>query len=351
MAFYDRTYRVVDGERIEGTWRPGFIKNGRTYFLTDLKIYADGVVDCWGLVTFDEFVKKVRSGWVATALPEGGKASARGVATWTFHEPEDWVDEDSLIGEVADEIDKLAGRPDSTDRCMAAVDVYLADQSETNRAALREAYLAIPEHLRMFALGDQDGKDRPLVDLAFDNGEESRQSSLAYFAERKGHEHRAPADGPEQSIRPSVIVPGRIYHGGPEDPGFEVLQNSYPAPVTVAGLTFPTVTHAYWALSTFDLDQRALVAAAEDGHRARELAQPQIENWADVRLAVMAGLLRAKFQQNPHLAEVLLSTGDARLVSYEYFESSFWGTGSHWVARLLEVVRAELAAERAGISW
>lgn len=46
------TYRVVDGARIEGTWRPAFIWNGGTYYLTDLLIYADGKVDCWGLVGF-----------------------------------------------------------------------------------------------------------------------------------------------------------------------------------------------------------------------------------------------------------------------------------------------------------
>jgi hypothetical protein len=31
-----------DGEGIEGTFRPAFITNGDTYYLTDLKIYADG---------------------------------------------------------------------------------------------------------------------------------------------------------------------------------------------------------------------------------------------------------------------------------------------------------------------
>jgi hypothetical protein len=76
--FWDRTYRLGDdGERIEGTWRPAFIKNGDTYFLTDLKIYADGLIDCWGLVDIDGFREKVRSGWVATSLSEGGRASAQ----------------------------------------------------------------------------------------------------------------------------------------------------------------------------------------------------------------------------------------------------------------------------------
>jgi predicted NAD-dependent protein-ADP-ribosyltransferase YbiA (DUF1768 family) len=65
----------------------------------------------------------------------------------------------------------------------------------------------------------------------------------------------------------------------------------------------------------------------------------------------MRGLRRG---QSAKLAEVLLSTGDAQLVSDEYARSRYEGStrseGRHWVARLLEVVRAELAAEQAGIS-
>ncbi|MCF3166603.1 hypothetical protein IPZ64_06680 [Streptomyces violaceoruber] len=31
-------------------------RNGGTFYLTDLVIYADGLIDCWGLATIDEFV-------------------------------------------------------------------------------------------------------------------------------------------------------------------------------------------------------------------------------------------------------------------------------------------------------
>ncbi|MEV6855354.1 hypothetical protein AB0M89_16300 [Streptomyces microflavus] len=55
------TYRTADGVRIPGTWRHAFIRNG-SYFLTDLFIYADGLIDCWGLVTLEEFEEKLRTG-------------------------------------------------------------------------------------------------------------------------------------------------------------------------------------------------------------------------------------------------------------------------------------------------
>ncbi|MFI1249708.1 hypothetical protein ACH4TY_23870 [Streptomyces anulatus] len=79
-------HRTADGVRIPGTWRHAFINNGGTYFLTDLFIYADGLIDCWGAATVEEFERKLRSGWVATRLPEGAEASAHGLAAWTFGE-------------------------------------------------------------------------------------------------------------------------------------------------------------------------------------------------------------------------------------------------------------------------
>jgi len=355
---FDKTYRVVDGQRIEGVMRPAFINNGGRYFLTNLRIYADGMVDCWGSCTFDEFADKVRKGWVATVLPDGAQASAHHVGHWTMSEPGGWVDADGLIGEVADEIDTLAGRPDSTKRCLATVDTYLAEPTEENRKRITEAYLAIPEHLRVYALGDMDNKDRPLQALAFDHGEQARQQAVAYFAQQRQiketYESKVPADGPETSQRSTITIRGTVYpKGWPADAGFEVLQNKFPAPITVGGTTYPTVIHAYWALSTSDDERRDLIAQAETPYQAQKLAEaaPRRDGWADARLAVMTSLLRAKFHQHPQLAAVLLSTGDATLVSNEYAFSGFWGPkGRHWVGRLLEVVRAELAAERLGIT-
>lgn len=148
------TSRKADGVRIPGTWRHAFIRNGGTFFLTDLVTYADGLIDCWGLVTVDEFEQKLRSGWVATDLPEGAEASAHDLASWKFSEPRTWLTPELLLAEVRDTIDQLNGRPDSTARCLAAVDVFLADRTEDNRAAVHAAYLAIPKTQRRYALVD-----------------------------------------------------------------------------------------------------------------------------------------------------------------------------------------------------
>ncbi|WP_030768576.1 NADAR family protein [Streptomyces sp. NRRL F-2664] len=360
------THRTADGVRIPGTWRHAFICNGGSYFLTDLFVYADGLIDCWELVTLDEFEQKLRRGWVATSLPEGGRASAHHLASWTFGAPDTWLTPDLLLAEVRDTIDELNGRPDSTARCLAAVDVFMADRTEGNRAAARAAYEAIPETVRHYALGDMDRKDRPLRVLVAGPGgrtpdergetvtQEEYDAAVSYFEERAQWRataaSRVPADGPAESFAPAV----KIYHSYPqralEDPGKQALRNDYPAAITVGGSTYPSVAHAYWARSVAEPEARAAVVAAESGAKARTVAAAaqRREGWEQVRTAVMARLLRAKYEQHPDLAAILLATGDATLL-YDDADSGHWGEnggrGRNWTGRLLELVRSELVAE------
>ncbi|MFI8828782.1 NADAR family protein [Streptomyces sp. NPDC053431] len=364
------TSRMADGARVPGTWRHAFICNGGTYLLTDLFIYADGLVDCWELVTLDEFEKKLRSGWVATSLPDGGLASAHHLASWTFGEPDTWLTPELLLAEVRDTIDELNGRPDSTGRCLAAVDVFLADRTEENRSAARAAYLAIPKTVRHYALGDMDRKDRPLQALVMGPGgrfprwpdvrvsQEEYDEAVAYFEERgrwlAEAPSRVPADGAVNSFAPAV----KLYESYPqralEHPDKRGLRNDYPAPITLDGVTYPSVTHAYWARSVAEPEARASVVTAERGPKARTLAAKATrrEGWELTRTAVMARLLRAKYQQHSDLAAVLLATGDATLL-YDDADSGFWGDnggrGRNWTGRLLELVRSELLADQAGI--
>ncbi|MFF1923004.1 NADAR family protein [Streptomyces sp. NPDC058221] len=365
------THRKADGLRIPGTWRHAFICNGGTFFLTDLFIYADGLIDCWGLVTLDEFEQKLRSGWVATELPDGARASAHDLAAWRFSEPWAQLTPELLLAEVRDTVDELNGRPDSTGRCMAAVDVFLADRTEENRAAARAAYLAIPETRRRYALGDMDRKDRPLQVLVAGPGgapedrpggvvsQEVYDEAVGYFEERAreaaAHPLRVPADEPPTPYAPAV----HLYRSYPQkrldDPGTVALRGDYPAPVEIDGTTYASVIHAYWALSVTDSAVRAAVAVADTSYAARQLARraTQREGWAHARTAVMTTLLRAKYTQHPDLAEILLATGDATLV-YDEGDSLFWGDnagrGRNWTGRLLELVRSEMYARRAGLS-
>lgn len=349
-----------------------FIRNGSQYFLTDLIIYADGIIDCGELVTLDEFADKIASGRVATTLEEGMTASAHHLASWKFAEPQMWMTPERFLSEVRDEIDRLTGRPDSIRRCLAAVDVFRAEPTEQHRAVLRESYEAIPEHLRRYALGDMDNKDFPLRVLAAGPGarleqrggrsievtEQMHENALKYFADqdrqREQYEKKGPADGPTEPMSSRIVIKQRVFPGGwPENPGNLVLRNEYPARIEVSGRTYPTVTHAYWALSVDDESGRAEILRAERPHDAQKLAETsrRRENWAEIRTAVMANLLRVKFAQHPDLAAVLAGTGATRLI-YTEVGSTFWGQrgleGRNWMGRLLELVRSELAAGEFG---
>ncbi|MFE3074388.1 NADAR family protein [Streptomyces sp. NPDC059247] len=364
------TYRTADGVRIPGTWRHAFICNGGHYFLTDLFIYADGLIDCWGLVTVEEFEEKLRTGWVATSFPEGSEASSHELADWRFSEPESRLTPELLVAEVRDTIDRLNGRPDSTGRCLAAVDIFLADRTEENRAAARAAFLAVPESERRFALGDMDSKDwalRVLVAgpggrtyLSFDGTvtQETYDSALVYFEERARwraeRAARVPTDGPTSSHAPAVNL-SHSYPSKPvADPGKLGLRHDYPAPIKVADTDYPSVAHAYWALSVAEPEVRPSIAMAETASAARTLAAgvARREGWEHVRTAVMTRLLRAKYDQHPELAEVLLATDDATVI-YDDMDSPFWGDnagqGRNWSGRLLELVRSEIQMRRAGI--
>lgn len=365
-----RTYREVDGERIEGTWRHIFIHNGGTYFLTDLLVYADGLIDCWGPVTIDGLREKLRTGWVVTRPPQGGRASAHHLASWRFDDPLSWVDADDLVGEVADEIDQLNDRADSSRRCLEAVERYRQDPTEENRRSVRVAYNTIPRHLRMYVLSDQDRKDGPLRILITDIGQRldgdgptvtaaMHREALEYFQRRdRTHDSYAPklvADGPQGADDPSIVIEQRFYpRGWPDDPGLLVLRNEFPSPIVLSDVEFATVTHAYWSLSTADAGLAESIRVATQPYDAQRLAEaaPRRTSWAVARVAMMHMLLREKFTQHPPMADVLTDTGDARLL-YTDVAKQFWAahgaTGRNWIGRLLEVVRSELVAKREGL--
>jgi ribA/ribD-fused uncharacterized protein len=365
-----RIFREADGERIEGVTRPVFIRNGGSYYLTDLEIYADGSIFCWEWVDLAGLQAKLAAGWVATSFEAGAQASVHHLASWRFDEPRSWMEPQWLLGEVADEIDKLNGRPDSTGRCLLALDRYLQSRLEEDRAALRAAYEAIPEHLRQYALGDMDSKDWPLrvlvaavggqVETYYEPGHELvtgevHDEALDYFADRERQRvqwgQRTYADGPEGAASPTVRLKQVGYaKGWPDDPGVLALRNEYPAAITVDEVSYPTVVHAYWALAVADPATAEQIRTAARPHDAEQLAEQAAirQDWPSVRIAAMARLLRAKFTQHPHLAEILLATGDGR-IEYTSFGSGYWnagrGNGRNWMGRLLELIRSEVAAQ------
>ena len=365
----------MDGERIEGTWRHAFVRNHESYFLSDLLIYADGTVDCHGLMTLEEFTAKVCRSEVTIDPPDGARAIGPGLTQWRFTAPRAAMTSDDFLGEVRDEVDWLNGRPGAEARCMAAVDAFLSEPTEDNRAILRAAYEAVPRRLHLYAFtggeGSYKGPDVRILAAGpgnrIDRGAETEVVTGEMHAEAVQYLARlapfvrtsvqAPAaDGPVEPAETSVVI-GRHFEidsvsypiSKARPPHVMVLRNEYPAPITVGESACPTVMHAYWALSVADENQQAEILRAENAGAAQHLAAglPRHDHWPQARTAIMASLVRAKFAQHPELAEVLTATGATRLI-YEDAHAGFWGQngqeGRNWMGRLLELIRSELAA-------
>lgn len=144
---------------IPGTYLQAFIKNGDHYFITEIKIYTDGKINCWGLVDFEEFKEKVRQGWVRTKVPVGARISSMlSTLNFTATDVRGGVEESEFVKQVADEIASLNGKPTSANICRDCLREYQESPTEERKQRLRTAYENVPAHMRRF-LGDMDSKD------------------------------------------------------------------------------------------------------------------------------------------------------------------------------------------------
>lgn len=143
-------------------------------------------------------------------------------------------------------------------------------------------------------------------------------------------------------LRPDPIGPFRGPH--------YFLSNFFPCVVTLDGVQYPTVEHAYHAAKTLDTRLRSEIRGQPTPGAAKVAMEsmPVREDWEHVKVATMLGLLRQKFAR-PDLRELLLATGTAPLVELNTWGDTFWGVcdgrGENRLGRLLMEIREALRAE------
>lgn len=151
IKLIQNTHRIPEGTPFQTL--PAFISNG-SYFLTDLKIYKNGLIDCWELVTLDEFVQKIENGWVSVELDseENYDISIFGLGhiSTGFHYHAHKTNQD-LVLEVMDILSELNGQQTSSERCYQAWQNYQNEPTHRNISFLKEAYEAIPKHKRIYS--------------------------------------------------------------------------------------------------------------------------------------------------------------------------------------------------------
>jgi ribA/ribD-fused uncharacterized protein len=127
---------------------------------------------------------------------------------------------------------------------------------------------------------------------------------------------------------------------------YRFLSNFWPVP-TFAGLT---VEHYFAAAKTADPEEAQKVLASKSPGEAKSRGRKVTmrEDWNDVRVETMLGLLRMKFLYNEDLGLQLLATGDQELVEGNTWGDTFWGVdaesglGENNLGKLLMQVREEL---------
>jgi len=125
------------------------------------------------------------------------------------------------------------------------------------------------------------------------------------------------------------------------------LSNFWPASVTLDGIVFGSVEHAYQSAKTLEVDQRRIIGGlATPGQAKRYGRKLKVrDDWDETKLAVMEDLLRQKYA-HADLRQKLLDTGDAYLEEKNAWQDFFWGVcdgkGENHLGRLLMKIRDEL---------
>jgi ribA/ribD-fused uncharacterized protein len=132
------------------------------------------------------------------------------------------------------------------------------------------------------------------------------------------------------------------------------LSNFAPFPVFLAGKTWPTAEHYFQAQKFAGTEHEEAIRRAKSpmvaARMGRSRKRPLRADWEQVKDRIMLEVVRAKFDQHEELRELLLSTGEARLVEHTT-RDNYWGDGGDGSGRnllglILMQVRGELASRR-----
>lgn len=153
-----------------------------------------------------------------------------------------------------------------------------------------------------------------------------------------------------------LVVEELRFYRASERP-YGAFSNLYRRDVDFEGETFPTSEHAYQAGKArkaavrkwlMEAPSPALLAMAAHGLYYWDIAP----GWSTSKFDRMRRVLYAKFTQHTDLRELLLSTGDARLVESATVDNEvnrLWGevngVGRNMLGVLLMELRSELRAE------
>lgn len=130
------------------------------------------------------------------------------------------------------------------------------------------------------------------------------------------------------------------------------LSNFWYSWVEIDGKKYRTVEHGYQAMKTLDLEEREKIRLCSSPILAKRLGRKVTlrEDWEEVKVEVMLGLLRQKFSQK-NFRDMLLSTGEQEIVEGNHWHDCEWGVcycsgcggkGQNILGKLIVQIREEL---------
>lgn len=133
---------------------------------------------------------------------------------------------------------------------------------------------------------------------------------------------------------------------------YGVFSNLYRCEVRFENQVFPTAEHAYQAGKAAKAEVRQWILSAPTPALAAMAAHglytwDVVPNWAQIKFDRMRAVLRAKFEQHAQLRDLLLSTGQARLVEAGTVNNAvnrLWGEVDGKGQNMLGVMLMELRA-------
>lgn len=107
---------------------------------------------------------------------------------------------------------------------------------------------------------------------------------------------------------------------------YRFLSNFSPVVVSLDGINYPSVEHAYQAAKTLDFCGRMIFRDGEAAEAKRNGSLLTLRSdWEEEKLYVMEGLVEQKFNQGSRLLNELNKTRGIQLVEGNYWHDNFWG--------------------------
>lgn len=136
---------------------------------------------------------------------------------------------------------------------------------------------------------------------------------------------------------------------------FGEFSNFAPFPITLDGTRWPTTEHYFQAQKFDNPEYREKIRSANSPMQAARLGRDRKQklrrDWEAVKVGIMRAAVWAKFTQHAELRDLLLSTGNAKIVEHtendDYWGDGGDGTGKNMLGRILMDVRDQLQKEAA----